>query len=232
MNPSDRPGWAREYRIPIVICVAAALLIVGILLLKGGSDSPVVQEIVPPVPTAATGTTSPEATVIDPSGREVAATEGAIDGKGVTAAPKQPVNTDPHGDGAISNPSSEATDVGPYVETATRYAQISLNRPTDVSGSRKVNSQLVKLSTGSLARDLAKGTGDVQTAQVAAVSSVVKAIPLALNGDYAEVLIVAKQQVTDPGTGEPLDPKYLNFVVRLEKVPGGSFAVTSWEPQL
>lgn len=238
MNGPTHPTRNKKlYRLPIFICAIAAILIAVVLVMSGGSDDPLVEEATPALPTATTGATGPAAMIVDAvNGEETPATTGAIDGKGVEpVVDPEPSAQDEghHEDEEVeATPENQATDVGPYVDTATRFAELNINRPTDLPGAIGLNKKLVELSAGTLATELEDGRGSVATSQVASEGEVLKAIPLVKEANYAEVLIVSREIVTDPSTGQPLDPNYLTYLVRLDRVPGGGFAVTSWEPQL
>lgn len=214
------------YRLPIAICVVAAVLILGILLISGGSDDPVVQSIAPPVQAVDKGTAS-----ADPGAPSI---QGAIDGKGVEPYTEENKSegTGLHDDHGLEPPETEAIAAGPAVDTAVRFAELNINRPADPAAAIGLNKKLVEFSAGSLATELSNNNSEVATAQVESVGEVFKAIPVTREGRYAEVLIVSREAITDAGTGVQLDPKYLTYLVRLEQLPGGRYAVTSWEPQI
>lgn len=96
----------------------------------------------------------------------------------------------------------------------------------------ELNRQLVRLSAGQLAVDLGNNTGEIATAQVPVKGEVISAIPLVRQAGYAEVLIVTKESVFGLATGTTLDPKYLTYIVRLDRFGNRKYAVTSWEPQI
>ena len=215
----------------IIVGVVAAVLIVVVLLISGGPDDPVVNDLVPPVDSTQIGTTDASfGTDPEYTGPP------AIDGAPVEGEP-EPDTTGPYEDHAdhdheTAEPEAAATDIGPFIETAERFAELNINRPTDTGGSLALNKKLVELSAGNLARDLASGNGEIQTAQVSSEGEVLQALPITKEGNYAEVLIVTRESVVDQATGTTLDPNYLTYIVRLEEVTKGRFAVTSWEPQI
>lgn len=239
MNSPSTPTRTRNpYFWPIIVVAVALVLIIGIVVLSSGSDDPLVKDATEPIAAAQTGATGEaEPTVIDEEHGEIPATEGAIDGKGVTASPEAlPPSTgedhhDDHAHGSAA-PEDEATDAGPYVETATEFAQLNINRSTDEAESVGLNKRLVELAAGQLAVDLNNTTGEIATSQVPSTGEILRAIPLVKTPRYAEVLIVTKESIVDPATEMTLDPKYLTYLVRLDRIGHRGFAVTSWEPQL
>lgn len=202
-----------------------ALLVAVILIMSGGSEDPVAKQLIPPVDLQS-GTTSPEEEVTP-------YTSQAIDG--ATPPPVTPEDEQhDHSDHAseTKQPKDAATETGGMIEIARKFAQLNINRPTNPLAAEDLNEKLIKLSIGTLARDLANGTGSMAAAQIPSTGEILSAVPLARDGKYGEVLIVSKTSITDVETGQPLDPSYINYLVRLERLPDGTYAVTSWEPQL
>lgn len=240
MNGPSVPTRVRSpYFWPAVIVGIALALIVVILLATSSKEEPLVKDATEPIAAAQTGTTDPNTpTVVDQEHGEIPATQGAIDGAGVKPAEQEadvPLNDDEHADDhahAAATPSDEAAEAGSYMATATKFAELSINRSTDEAASIGLNKKLVRLAAGTLAVDLDNSQGGVATAQVASSGEVIKALSLKKTPAYAEVLIVAKESIVDAATGVTLDPKYVNYLVRLDQVGSGRFAVTSWEPQL
>ena len=212
----------RQRRLILLVVVVASLLVALVLVISGGDDDPIKEQLIPPISAESMGTTDTE--TITPE------TSQAIDGAPIK--PSRVTGDHSDHDHDLRPPPGEAAKAGAPVATASQYATLTINRPTDALGSADVNDQLVQLSAGTLARDLAENSAAVTTAQVASTGEVINAIPLANTDGYAEVLIVSKETVVDAATGITLDPKFLTYLVRLQQMPDGNYAVTSWEPQI
>ncbi len=201
-----------------------ALLVAGMLIMAGGSDDPLAEQIVPPITSETGATGQSEVTPY---------TSQAIDGAPIPRqtepdAPEEHV--DPEGTGL--QPEGAASVNGSMISIARQFAQLSINRPTDPIESAALNKDLVELSAGQLAQDLANSSGESTAAQIPSTGEILDVIELKRENDYGEVLVVTKLSVIDLNTKKPLDPTYLNYLVRLEQTPTGSYAVTSWEPQM
>lgn len=208
----------------VMIFGVVALLVAGILIMAGGSDDPLAEQIVPPLEAETGATGESEVTPY---------TSQAIDGAPIPRqtepnAPEE--HEDPQGTGL--QPEGAASATGSMVSVARRFAQLSINRPTDPVESSALNQDLVELSAGTLARDLANSSGESTAAQIPSTGEILDLIELEKENDYGEVLVVTKLSVIDINTKKPLDPTYINYLVRLEQTPTGSYAVTSWEPQM
>lgn len=221
-EPTYRTRRQGNKRLVVLVVVAAGLLVSGILLMAGGSDDPVAKQLVPPLSTEQT------AGEAKPSPEQLRNQSAAIDG---APGPKSKVTGD-HDDGLTAPQPTEATNSGSITSTAKRFAELMINWPTDQLEAAANNKELLTLATGTLASDLANGIGSISTAQAPSTGEILDTMVLEQSGDYAEVLIVSKSSVVDVASKQPLDPSYLNYLVRLQKVKGGSWAVTSWEPQL
>lgn len=207
----------------VAVVVVASLLVAGIIALASSSNDPIAKQLVPPVSTAdrASDTNSePTAPLADSS--------AAIDG----APGKKSTATGDHEDPIVAPPSTAAADSGDVTGTAARFARIMINWPTDRIEAEKLNKQLIRLASGTLASDLAANQGEISTAQVSSEGEILDLKLLEQQDNYAEVLVVAKQSNIDETTHEPLDPTYLNYLVRLDRTDAGTWAVTSWEPQI
>lgn len=216
-----------NYRLPIAVAVVAALLIGGILILAGGNDDPVSEALVPPV--ASDSFTAEEE---KEAAAQAAAQSGAIDGAPLEASEIPPGQDHEDHHHLPEPPADQATNAGPLLGTATRFAELMINRPTDQLESAELNKELITLAYGTLAAGLRDATGEIATAQAPSSGKILDSILLTQQSDYAEVLIVAEESLIDPTTRQKLDPRFINYVVRLDRVAGKGWAVTSWEPQL
>ncbi len=214
-----------NYRLPVAVGIVAVLLIAGILILAGDEDDPVTQALVPPV---ASDQISDEQE--QQMAEQAANISGAIDGAPMKKS-DVPIGEDHEDHHHSKLPENAATNAGGLVPTATKFAELMINRPTDQIESAALNKELVTLAAGPLASDLKGNTGEIATAQAASIGEILDTIVLARAGDYGEVLIVAREALIDPTTKQLLDPSYINYVVRLDRLAGKGWAVTSWEPQ-
>lgn len=215
-----------DLRLPAVVMAVAALLVTGILVLAGGKDDPVSEQLVPPVASEPTSTADQKQAAIQ-AANQSAAIDGAPMTKAPSTAPPDHIDHD-----TTEPPADQATNAGGMQVTAKRFAELMINRPTDQIESAELNKQLITLANGNLAADLNQGTGSIATAQAPSSGEILDTIQLSKEGNYGEVLIIAKESLIDPTTKQPLDPSYINYVVRLDHLPGKGWAVTSWEPQL
>lgn len=215
-----------NYRLPIAVGTIAVLLIAGILIMAGGEDDPVTKSLVPPV---ASDQLSDEQQ--QQMADQAAAQSGAIDGAPLEKS-DEPIGDDHEDEHHSAPPENEATNAGSLIPTATRFAELMINRPTDQLEAKELNKELITLATGNLATDLNDTTGDVATAQQPSEGEVLETILLDKDTRYGEILVVTRESLIDPTTRQKLDPTYINYVVRLDRLPNRGWAVTSWEPQL